>query len=872
MAHSGHDAAYGDSSASTRYVSPSNARRLLSTLGSINTPILEARSRSAGGLAPAPRLEATVTERPSPMPLRRLPVSLLALSDAPSKAFRSPLISTDSPHGAGEPPRRSTSLRNGLQRRAAAPSLARTIQMQQARRAVAERLFRSKTAGHYASDSEAVASGMLEPQEATPHHPDSGRTRMRESDDDDLAHPKRRRVNDGRALDAGASYEADGAEAYDRRRRVDRPRHAHGRHGARRRGTTSASDSAVKWRFSARLEPPADDGGDSSSESDEDREALTAKVPLSKIRGGELIGLSLRPSVSATTLTNGVGPATVRPTGFGSTRTPVPIVTEAAPTPATLPAPPAVTASAPTSFTLSAAPAPAKEPSPSASVPAALAATPAPAAEAKDAAAAEKPTSTATVEGAGAKDADKTPAAAPAFSFGGLSARKRSSDDSDAAPKPTVPSFSIAGAASITASAAAAEKPAATTAAPAFSFGLPKPAAADGESKPAPSFQFSKPATASTSTPVPKFGAPSTGAAAPAVGAETKPAPALKFTFGSSGATSEAAGEKKNIFAVPGNDTPAASTASQPSLFAPSLSTAGEKRPGEDTAPKPMFTFGSGGGAASGVFGASAFSTSKPPMFGAAATSTAQASGADSAMDGATAPKAPEAPAAPKPFGGFSFSTPAGSTSGAAATFGVSAPFGRPAKTVDLTQGDTGMDTSAPPAASTVPAANGMDSSPAPAPAPASVFGSGFASFGAKPSFGGFGAAGTSAGSPASGSKPAPLLSFGGASTASSTAPAAKKPAFTFGSLNTPSAASFAATTVPTPTVPSFGSVAATTAPSLGAPAATPSAFNFGAASSPAATPSTAGFSFGAKPALPQATSFGNMSSQPVGGFGSTMD
>ncbi|KAJ2799645.1 hypothetical protein H4R21_003479, partial [Coemansia helicoidea] len=559
-------AEYGHPSAPARYVSPSNARQLLSTLGSINTPILDARSRSAGGLQSASRADAAA-ERPSPAPLRRLPVSLLALSDAPSKALRSPLASADVSHGA-EQPRRSASLRNAPQRKAAAPSLARTIQMQQARRAVAERLFRSRTAGHYASDSDALGA-----QGAAP---DSGRTRMRERDDDDLTRAKRRRTEIGGA-------EMGDAEAHDGRRRAG---HLRGRQPVRRRRVTSGSDSAVKWRFSARLDPPADDGGSSSDESDEDRAALTAKVPLAKIRGGELIGLSLRPTVSTLSATNGSGAAAVRPTGFGSTRTPVPIVSEtaaaaaAAPAATTLsvaraataapslpsaPAPASEAAPAPAREPTPAparepTPAPAKEPAPSAPVAFGFSASPAPAAAAKEA------------DAAPAKEADKPKspvAAAPAFSFGGFSAPKRSADESDATPKPAAPSFGVSGTAT---AAAAPEKPPAATVAPAFSFGAAKPTAADSESSSAaPTFGLSKPAAASENKPAaanesaPAF---SFGVSKPAADGASTPA----FSFGM---TKPSAGNESAPAFSFGLSKPATGSASTPAPAFGASSSAG---------------------------------------------------------------------------------------------------------------------------------------------------------------------------------------------------------------------------------------------------------------------------------------------------------
>ncbi|KAJ2849449.1 hypothetical protein IWW36_002610, partial [Coemansia brasiliensis] len=148
----------------SRVVSPSNAQRLLNTLGSIHTPILDARSRSAGGPLSASHsrlsrgssdLQLSATERITPMPLRRLPISLLAFEDTSNDKRSSPLAEPAAPIDTSSL-RRSTSLRAIPRRQATAPSLARTIQLQQARKAVAERLIRDRAASAQpASNSEA---------------------------------------------------------------------------------------------------------------------------------------------------------------------------------------------------------------------------------------------------------------------------------------------------------------------------------------------------------------------------------------------------------------------------------------------------------------------------------------------------------------------------------------------------------------------------------------------------------------------------------------------------------------------------------------------------------------------------------------------
>ncbi|KAJ2327999.1 hypothetical protein GGI00_004315, partial [Coemansia sp. RSA 2681] len=298
VAHSAAQSGLSDSDDSTQYMTPSSARRLLSTLNSINTPILDARARVTPGLsatvgqASGHQHSGSLGTRTASVPLRRLPVSLLALGDTPNKPHRSPL---------GDPAnvldreslRRSSSLRGTLRSQNTAPSLARTIQMKQARKAVAERLLQSRSAeSSYAETEASSRSATQSPLSAAPEFFDevavAGSVHLREDDEQQTA-SKRRRAASGEAVRLSGDGELGGA----RRAPVGgagRPKRAHGRRLGRPGRSLSNVDGDVKWRFSARLAPLEDDGADSSSESDEDREALAAKVPLSKIRGGELIG------------------------------------------------------------------------------------------------------------------------------------------------------------------------------------------------------------------------------------------------------------------------------------------------------------------------------------------------------------------------------------------------------------------------------------------------------------------------------------------------------------------------------------------------------------------------------------------------------
>ncbi|KAJ2500753.1 hypothetical protein GGH96_002506 [Coemansia sp. RSA 1972] len=861
-----------DGAETMRFASQSNARRLLDTLGSIHTPILDARSRSAGGQASGTGLERHASaltvgsERSTPMPLRRLPVSLLALSDTPDKAPHTPLAESAESLSTSTL-RRSGSLRAIPRRQATAPSLARTIQLQQARKVVAERLIRSRTADVQASSSDAGSDADDTHAFAETLNGTTGHTRMREDDTEDIVISKRRRGIDGDAINVSEDAEMADEDTSESRRRVERLKRTHRRHLPPARRATSAVDAGVKWRFSARFDTASDEE-ESSSENDEDREALAAKVPLSKIRGGELIGLSLRSSVSglSSAVSSASSAVAVRPTGFGSTRTPVPIVSEAESA--------ASSVTAPSSLIVEAAPAPA----PVVATPSLASVTSKPLSESTESKAestqgeAEKPkfsfgaSAPAEAEKPAPTSTAADTSAAPAFSFGGFATKKPDAEEEKALATSEAPKFSF-GTTSTKRSAEDSDKPAADKpAAPMFSFGTTsaKRSADDGDKPAAPTFSFGTTATKrsadesdkpATETPAaPKFSFGTTSAAA---GPAPEKMSTSTFSFGSS--KPETAADSTTTAAKPtfsfGTFGAAATPASSGEVAKPADTTAApvfkfglgaqstsakpeEKKeasassqlalPGASTA-TPSFSFGSGSGA-SGV------GLTAKPLFGASSPAKATPAEASSTTN-------------------FSFGK--SSESGTGFTFGGSkATFAAPTKTVDLTTSAAGTSTSS--AAPSMFSGFGS-SSAAPEASMDTSTKPGF-SFNSKPSFG------TATAAPAS--KPPPFGSFGAES-------AAKKPAFTFGSVNTPSAASFESTTVLTPAAPSFGTTPA--AHTFGAPAATPSSFSFAAASSPAATPSTSQFSFGAKPPVSNAfgaaatqsgNAFGNQSTQSVGGFG----
>ncbi|KAJ2910919.1 hypothetical protein GGI21_000365 [Coemansia aciculifera] len=101
----------------------------------------------------------------------------------------------------------------------------------------------------------------------------------------------------------------------------------------------------ITWQFYV---CPSDIGYDNvSSDDNKDHDALTAKVPLSKIHGSELIGLSPHPPTLSESTSSGIGPRTICCTGFGSNQVPIPIFSEPKPK-AAVEAPTVAAAAAPT--------------------------------------------------------------------------------------------------------------------------------------------------------------------------------------------------------------------------------------------------------------------------------------------------------------------------------------------------------------------------------------------------------------------------------------------------------------------------------------------------------------------------------------------
>ncbi|KAJ1784701.1 hypothetical protein LPJ59_006299, partial [Coemansia sp. RSA 2399] len=334
----------GGGAVPARHMSSSDARRLLNTINLINAPIMEARSRLASPQTTAlgdpvhermSEAPATISYGSSPLPFRRLPLSLLALSDTPDKAPRAAMVDASNVLDK-ETLRRSSSLKGTPRPKNKVPSLARTIQLQQARKAVAERLMRNKmissssnvdTEPEYYAAAETVSSH----EDDVAREPlNAGAVHGRDDEGEESRPRKRRQMENGEAIDVPVDVEMSEAEERKPRSRTPHKRPSRGRRVVSFGRSASAASENVRWRFSARFEPLSDDGKDSSSESDDDdREAIASKVPVSKIRGGELIGLSLRPTTSSASSGSIPAAPTVRSTGFGGTRTPIPINGEA---------------------------------------------------------------------------------------------------------------------------------------------------------------------------------------------------------------------------------------------------------------------------------------------------------------------------------------------------------------------------------------------------------------------------------------------------------------------------------------------------------------------------------------------------------------
>ncbi|KAJ2736914.1 hypothetical protein IW152_000425 [Coemansia sp. BCRC 34962] len=920
VSHSSFQSGLTDGNDPAQCLSPSSARRLLSTLNSLNTPILDARGRlvssqsSTVGVTSGLQYSAATGERLAALPLRRLPVSLLALSDTPNKTHRSPLGDSVDVLDK-ETLRRSSSLRSTLRNQNTAPSLARTIQMKQARKAVAERLLQYKSAeSSYAGSDASSCSATHSPLSAAPECFEdvavAGVVHSREDDEEHTA-SKRRRAASGEAVRLSGDGELDGVAMRASGVRVGRPKQATGKRLGRAGRSLSTVDSNVRWRFSARLAPASDDEADSSSESDEDREALTAKVPLSKIRGGELLGLSQHLTTSTQSTSNGVGLSAVRSTGFGSNRTPIPIFSEPETKEAPAAAPPAtsVFATAPllsvAAATAAAPAAPDSAPAP-ASVPVVPVADSAPV-EATPVAKAVVPASSSLFSGISFKPASETtdankaeavkPAApvAPATSSASLfnfskpaetaekpadapdsvsevptapttpvfSYTKTSATDTTSSIKPIADtwgkSMALSGVFGVKAPTAdttgattpeLAPKPA--TSAPTFSFNLSKPAAATSTA------DASKPAAVSSLFSLGSAAPSAPATTTPAATAEEKPKSFGSFNFGSFGAAS--------------------------SSDAPNIPTTKGARVDETTepasaVPKPAFNFQAAATGGGGGFNfTSSASTSTPSLFGSLASK--DTSSTTAAAPAATVAAAPAAAASG--FGSsntftFGATAPSSSTGTASTLFSFSLgvkPVPAPEKIIDTTMdsSDSNAATSAPGSifgsgtASAAAPLFGTSSSKAPA-ASTNTFNFGASTFG-----------GSTAAKPTTGPAEASTPIFGGfgQSTSSGSAapePTAKKPMFSLGaSVGTPGASIFESASIATPSTTNFSNtVAAAPTLAFGAATATPSVFGFGSAASSAATPATTGFTFGAKPTLQQSNTFGSISSQlGTSGFGNT--
>ncbi|KAJ1877601.1 hypothetical protein H4R99_007367 [Coemansia sp. RSA 1722] len=935
-------------SESTGCISPSNARRLLSTLNAISTPVRDARSHTADGMSvgQSGQSSSSSSVQYSPMPLRRLPVSLLALSDTPSRTHRSPLANSIDVLDK-QSLRRSASLKTIPRSHKTAPSLARTIQLQQARKAVASRLLKTKAAVENVEHTKAYTVASL-----------AGEVHMRDENEDyaySRRKSKRRRATDGHvvAIDGDMSHgeEAENESDEEHGRRASRSSRRRQKKSRRdSRSDRMAVDRNVKWQFSARLDAVSDNDDDlSSSESDEDRDALAAKVPVGKIRGGELIGLSMRPTASASASSVTGSAAVVRSTGFGSTRTPVPLISEPEKPLSSLAATPATSATPSTPPRASAAPLisfSTPVPVVTAAPLAASAAASAAASENKEAPATKpglfgsfavaKPSQDDDKDGAsGSKPAESAASKPALFSLGNPTstttttttaaasavAAQTSGAESESMPAPTFSFFKPAGPSSVESnkrkpSAEEEEKPAAAIAASSL-FGSFKPTtASNNESADKPKtpvkratlFSASQPAEASKDTaegeaskPAPiQFGFGKAAASEDAKASE--PAPSL-FSFGksqaetSTAATIVAPAFAPAAFAAPAAEAqethktadsgfssafgkPAASTtgdssgaASKPASGSVSFGStlaapAADSKSSDQAKPTPLFSFGAAGGAttgaASSLFGAPKASTGAADS---AATENKQpAFGSFAAPASSTAAPQTDAPAmsfaSSGGLGGFGGFKPAGESAGAKTVLGQSAAA--PAAPVPATAAAASLFAPAAATDSSKPSFSlGSLASSASVAAPTKTFdltttSASASGTTAKPPIFSF-----SAGTPqTSNNKPAPFNISTKTSAPSGNEPLAKRPHFMLNpSLNTPSAASFESTTVPTPAVPTFSSTAAPTFG--GAPAHTPSSLSFAHASSPAATPATPGFSFN-KPALPTNTSVGG----PASSFG----
>ncbi|KAJ2909763.1 hypothetical protein GGI21_001553, partial [Coemansia aciculifera] len=571
------------------------------------------------------------------------------------------------------------------------------------------------------------------------------------------------------------------------------------------------------------------DNDDVSSDDDEDCNALTAKVLLSKIHGGELIGLSPHlPTLSKST-SSGVWPRTTRCTGFGSNRVPILIFSEPEPEVAAT-APTVMAAStlasvtsattAPSLFAITKTSKPAKPDSVSKSETEEMAA---------DATDYLSKVATAPMTLMMPTTPMFSPASVSAASNALLVKVLDIVRHTSMAPSGI---FSIQLATSATTNATGTAMgtampelvPKAVTSVPTFSFGLSKPAA-DSASKPVvTSGLFSFAAAAAT------LNATTTSA----VIARDKPKSEFKFSFGSLGAASTAGTQATSAAA----GQPAqqmmfgqiCASASAASCKAPTILTAKQPRDNEASgsdvpaASKPKFNFGSSGATGSGFSLAS--SASSAPAFGSQSFNFTANPAFTSLTVNSTVP------ASSKPVGTFTFgSTAMSATAPSGAGGGVEFMFTFGCGSTPHTQPVSMATTCSPSNAigfTSVATSFGGATNNALATS-TSIF-----NFGSP--FGGSSAAKPTA-APA-------LTAFGGFGKGTMTSvpgTAANTPVFLFGStaLGTPAVLPFVSMSIATPAATTYANPAASaTTPACGA--ATPLAPGFG--SGPVTWPTTTPF------------------------------
>ncbi|KAJ1674868.1 hypothetical protein EV182_002401, partial [Spiromyces aspiralis] len=234
------------------WMSPSNAKRLLDTLESLNTPIME--SRKTVSLAQPESQPWSKSPRSTPSSERAaIPASKLIVGGNINRDVR-----------VAHPISSSPAKRTRPTYRPGTPSLAKTIQLQQARRLMPQH----PPQNDHLQQQQQQQLGQEEQQSTKDIRTyTTGQRRSHEATSPDMPKNKRQKASDGTALELDPLDKENASASQARKGRIDRMKRARDR----RRGVYKPRkvQSNVNWRFNARFDASSDSEEVSDSEGSE---------------------------------------------------------------------------------------------------------------------------------------------------------------------------------------------------------------------------------------------------------------------------------------------------------------------------------------------------------------------------------------------------------------------------------------------------------------------------------------------------------------------------------------------------------------------------------------------------------------------------